>query len=86
MFSRSRGRESRSRLSAPGRLTSPGVCEQPSVDHIRELAFQGPHRLAVGLAFGALAFEVGLAGTVVADLGDRSDVDDAVELTVQCGG
>jgi hypothetical protein len=80
--SRSRGRESRSRLSAPDRLTSTGVGNEAAVDHVGELPLERPQRFLLALALGELAAEEDLTGGGVADLGDRGDVDGGVELAV----
>jgi hypothetical protein len=60
--SRSRGRESRSRLSAPDRLTSALVGNEAAVDHVGELPLERPHRFLLALALGELAAEEDLAG------------------------
>ena len=48
----------------------------------REVSLEAAQRSFLGLAFGLLAFEVGLGGGVVAGAGDRDDVERVVELAV----
>lgn len=59
-----------------------GVVEQVLVDHVRELALQGTHRLAASLAPVHTPLEVGPAGTVVGELAEGDDVDGSVEPPV----
>jgi hypothetical protein len=55
--------------------------EQPP-DAAGEVAFEAADRFAFGLAFGCLSLEVGAGGGVPVALGERDDVDRAVELAV----
>jgi hypothetical protein len=58
------------------------VGDEPLVDGVADAPLERPHRVLVGLAFGAFAVVVGAAGGVVGELGDRRDVDRVVDLTV----
>jgi hypothetical protein len=49
MFSRSRGREFRSRLSSSDRFACVGVGEQVAVDHVGQLPFERTAGFAGGL-------------------------------------
>jgi hypothetical protein len=51
-------------------------------DAAGEVAFEASQRFAVGLAFGAFAFEVGLGFAVAACAGERDAVQRGVELAV----
>jgi hypothetical protein len=51
-------------------------------DAAGEVAFEAAEGFAVGLAFGAFAFEVGLGFGVAARAGDRDAVDGGVDLAV----
>jgi hypothetical protein len=69
-------------LSFPDRFTTPGVGKQPAVDHIRQLAFQRTHRLTTALTLAKFTQVVITALATVADLRDRGQVNDLVELAV----
>lgn len=79
------GHES-SRLPSRAHLGSAvGVGDEVSVDRLGDLALEGSQRLLGALALVELASVIGPSLGVVADLGDRSDVERPVELAVASG-
>jgi hypothetical protein len=62
-----------------------GVGDEVSVDRLGDLALEGSQRLLGALALVELASVMGPSLGVVADLGDRSDVERPVELAVASG-
>ena len=58
------------------------VAPHSADDAVGELAFVGSSGFASGLAFGGFAGEVGSGFGLAALLGDRRDVEDAVDASV----
>jgi hypothetical protein len=55
------------------------------VDAADELAFEAPDRFLVGLASGALFGEVDRSLRVIADLGERQQMEGVIEVAVAAG-
>ena len=65
-----------------GLLSGDFVAPHAADDAVGELAFVGSSGFASGLAFGGFAGEVGGRVALAALLGDRRDVEDAVDAPV----